>query len=121
MQQHDVELVPEATALAAVHEQGAGQAFPLFRRHVTVLAALAVLCTSLAWASAGSRWRLPVCGGPALEPSQRAHAAAAEPPDNATFAICTIINLAADDPQWVDGRAEDLHEVRQRYHATSSQ
>ncbi len=32
--------------------------------------------------------------------------------DNATFAICVIMNVPADDPQWVDGRAEDVHEVR---------
>ena len=46
-----------------------------------------------------------------------ANAAAAwrrEDPDNATFAICVMMRVAADDPQWVDGRAEDVHEARTR-------
>lgn len=34
-----------------------------------------------------------------------------ESPDNATFAICVIMKVPADDPQWVDGRPEDVHEV----------
>ena len=34
------------------------------------------------------------------------------PPDNATFAICVMMKVSADDPQWVDGRAEDVHEAR---------
>ena len=33
-------------------------------------------------------------------------------PDNAPFAICVMMRVASDDPQWVDGRAEDVHEVR---------
>ncbi len=33
-------------------------------------------------------------------------------PDDATVAVCTTVKIAADDPQWVDGHAEDLHEVR---------
>ncbi len=37
-----------------------------------------------------------------------------EAPDNATFAICVMMRVAADDPQWVDGRAEDVHEARAR-------
>ena len=32
-------------------------------------------------------------------------------PDDATFAICVMMRVASDDPQWVDGRAEDVHEV----------
>ena len=35
-----------------------------------------------------------------------------EHPDNATVAACTIIRIHEDDPQWVDGHAEDLHEVQ---------
>ena len=35
-----------------------------------------------------------------------------EAPDNATFAICVIMKVPVDDPQWVNGRAEDVHEVR---------
>ncbi len=37
-----------------------------------------------------------------------------EAPDTANFAICAIVRVASDDPQWVDGRAEDVHEVRHR-------
>ncbi len=37
-----------------------------------------------------------------------------EAPDTATFAICAIVRVASDDPQWVDGRAEDVHEARNR-------
>ena len=35
-----------------------------------------------------------------------------EPPGHATVAICLVTRIDADDPQWVDGRAEDLHEAR---------
>ena len=106
MQHHDVEKVFGATA--AVHRQGAAQPFTLRRYSWHVTAAIAVLCTWLAWAS-GGRWQRLAGSEIGLQTSQRARA---EPPDNATFAICTIINLVADDPQWIDGRAEDLHEVR---------
>ena len=77
--------------------------------HVTALAALAVLCTAvLAWASAGRPPAAVACTGPVLQALQSART---EPPDNATFVISVNISLDADDPQWVDGRAEDLHAV----------
>ena len=105
MRQHDAEEV----STAAVHKQGASQKPALLQWHVTALAALAVLCTAvLAWASVGGHLRRLACSGPGLQALQSTHA---EPPDNATFVICLNIRLDADDPQWVDGRAEDLHEV----------
>ncbi len=36
---------------------------------------------------------------------------APEPPGHATLAICLVTRIDADDPQWVDGKAEDLHEA----------
>ena len=43
-----------------------------------------------------------------------------EAPDNATLAICALMKLETDDPQWRDGRAEDLHEVRMHMCACGS-
>ena len=36
---------------------------------------------------------------------------AQESPDNATLAICAIMKVPSDDPQWLDGRPEDVFEV----------
>ena len=45
------------------------------------------------------------------DPGARHSKGAAEPPGRATLAICLVTRIDADDPQWVDGEAEDLHEV----------
>ena len=72
----------------------------------------ATACALLVLAATYSPWRAAgVCSGDGL---RAARPEQPEAPDSATVAICTIIRLDADDPQWVDGRAEDLLEVRLR-------
>jgi len=88
---------------------------------VAVLATLCALTFLVLPAAVSLRQRLqagcaPVHQYPAARLDDEAGAwwEPPEPPDNATFAICVIMNVPADDPQWVDGRAEDVHEVRGR-------
>ncbi len=45
------------------------------------------------------------------------HKLSADAPDDAIVAVCTTVKIAGDDPQWVNGHAEDLHEVRPLYDA----
>jgi len=45
---------------------------------------------------------------------------AREPPGHATLAICLVTRVDADDPQWVDGRAEDLHEASDSHTSAGS-
>ena len=88
------------------------------------LVLLAALCTLAVLTSAIGPWqRRGAARRCETEPSspQPAEASPAdmnfhenrESPDGATLAICTIVKVAADDPQWRDGRAEDVHEARE--------
>ena len=94
---------------------------PLSRRTLVLLAAL---CTLAMLTSAADSWRrrsatsgcAPEASAPPqpdeASPADTASLADAEPPDSAALAICVIVKVAADDPQWRDGRAEDVHEAR---------
>ena len=80
--------------------------------HATVT--LTVVCGVVLLAPRSDLWQRRVCGRglEAAQPAPAAQAPKAEDPNHAAFAICTIIKIMAGDAQWVDGRAEDLHEVR---------
>ena len=87
----------------------------LSRSTAAVLATLCALTFLLLPAAVSwQRQQQARCGGhqyPAARLDEAAARRETELPDNATFAICVIMNVPADDPQWVDGRAEDVHEV----------
>ena len=78
---------------------------------IVVKAALAVLCGLLLLQAAPSPWQQGARRSAAQAP-QLIQSEAPEPPDSASVAVCTIIKVTPDDPQWVNGDAEDLHEVR---------
>ena len=101
------------------YRQYASRAWSTLRQRTpALLAALGVL--ALLASTAGPWQRRGVScdcetDSQALQPLEAVQGDAAEPegaPDDATFAICTMVKLEKDDPQWNDGRAEDLHEVR---------
>ena len=69
---------------------------------------LAVLFGLLLTQAATSAWRQGARSSIAL---RAVHRTQTEAPDNAAVAVCTIMKITPDDPQWVGGHAEDLHEV----------
>ena len=78
--------------------------------------ACAVLCALVLWRARTSPWQRgghwERSGRAKEESPQATQRMLAEAPDDAVVAVCTMVKIAGDDPQWVDGRAEDLHEVR---------
>ena len=108
------------STVAPAHEHGDRWPWDsLSRSTVVVLAALCALTFLVLPAAVSLQQRLQArCARQRQYPAARRDEAAAlwetppEAPDNATFAICVIMNVPADDPQWADGRAEDVHEVR---------
>ena len=71
--------------------------------------AVSSACTLALLAATAGPWRRCACSGRSVEAADRPET---ESSDNATVAICAMVHLRPDDPQWVNGRAEDLHEVR---------
>ena len=76
------------------------------------VAVLTALCTLVLLLPTACSW-LQHAGDTAPAVVQLVEVEQRQPaPDSATFAICVMMRVASDDPQWVDGRAEDVHEVR---------
>ncbi len=73
--------------------------------------AVSSACTLVLLAATVGPWRRCACSGRGVEAADRPGTTESSPA-NATVAICAMVHLRADDPQWVNGRAEDLHEVR---------
>ncbi len=73
--------------------------------------AVSSACTLVLLAATVGPWRRCACGARGVEAADRPGTTESSP-DNATVAICAMVHLRPDDPQWVGGRAEDLHEVR---------
>ena len=106
---HQSLLKPTVEGAATASRPTAGQACTPLSRHSAVTLAMAACTLVLLAAIVGPRQRGDCGSESALQVAQLTQA---EPPDNATVAICSIMRLDPDDPQWVDGRAEDLLEVR---------
>ena len=99
-----------ANAVTAREQANVWCYLSLTRRTVVVLITLCslvvLLPTACSWLH-HARTTMPAVAAQLVESETRP-----QEPDSATFAVCVMMRVAADDPQWVDGRAEDVHEVR---------